>query len=75
MNTDTGLKLPQGTSVYCCPHGLLLDLTWRSRVGTHIVRLELPLTLCRPEQRKALQAAARTFRRTAVREGYRSYSA
>ena len=26
MNTEAGLELPQGTSVYCCPRGLVLDL-------------------------------------------------
>jgi len=71
MNAEQGLELPQGTSVYCCPRGLVLDLSWQSRMGTHIIRVELPLDLCRPERRPALRAAARAFRRAAAREGFR----
>jgi hypothetical protein len=71
MNAESGLELPQGTSVYCCPRGLVLDLSWQSRLGTHIVRVELPLSLCQPEQRSALQAAARSFRQTVALEGFR----
>ncbi len=71
MNAEKGLELPKGTSVYCCPHGLVLDLSWQTRIGTHILRVELPLELCRPERRTALRAAARSFRKAATREGYR----
>jgi len=71
MNAESGLDLPQGTSVYCCPRGLVLDLSWESRRGVHIVRVELPLTLCEPDQRAALEAAARDFRRTVTQEGFR----
>jgi hypothetical protein len=71
MNAESGLELPQGTSVYCCPRGLVLDLSWQSRLGMHIVRVELPLSLCEPEQRAALEAAARDFRRTVAEEGFR----
>src|SRR4051812_6528036 len=71
MNAESGLKLPKGTTVYCCPNGLVLDLSWQSRLGTHIVRVELPLTLCQPDQRHALQAAAKTFRQSVASEGFR----
>lgn len=73
MNTESGLELPQGTAVYCCPRGLVLNLSWESRLGSHIVRVELPLTLCEPDQRAALEAAARDFRRTVAEEGFRSH--
>jgi hypothetical protein len=68
MNTETGLELPPGTSVYCCPRGLVLDFSWQSRLGTHIVRLEVPLTICEPDGHLALKAAARQFRRAVARE-------
>ena len=41
-------------------------------LGMHIVRVELPLSLCEPDQRAALEAAARDFRRTATEEGFRA---
>lgn len=70
MNAETGLALPPGTSVYCCPQGLVLDLSWQSRRGTHIVRVGLPLSLCQPDQRAALHAAAQSFRKTVEAEGF-----
>lgn len=70
MSAEAGLSLPPGTSVYCCPNGLILDLSWQSRLGTHIVRVELPLSLCQPDQRAQLHAAALDFRRAVEDEGF-----
>ena len=63
MNVGSGIALPHGTAVYCCPHGLVLKLSWQSCVGLHIVRMEVPVENCAAAKRPILLAAARQFSR------------
>ncbi len=68
MNTESDMELPPGTAVYCCARRLVLDFNWRSRLGLHIVRVELPLAFLQTQQRVALCAAARQFRQVVAME-------
>jgi hypothetical protein len=71
MNARSDLELPPGTAVYCCPRGLVLELSWHSRLGMHILRQEVPLEACDPESRHDLCAIASDFRSHAAAEGFR----
>jgi hypothetical protein len=70
MNAGSELTLPTGTAVYCCPHGMIFDLSRRSPAGTHILRTEVPLELCEPRYRDQIRSIVGDFRRAAIEQGF-----
>lgn len=70
MNAGPELALPLGTAVYCCPRGMIFDLSRQSSTGMHILRTEVPLAWCEPRYRDQLRTIVGAFRRAAIAQGF-----